>query len=119
MAERKYFRRVLKAIGVAATQPFVEDYRAPEGCEIHYQRITGNNDTTDNSDVIIQVNDAGELAPEGTILNIQSDEPMTYDGAEIVVQGTERLRLQWAGSANGDVLQITLEGYLWNKPKGN
>ncbi len=119
MAERKYFRRVYKTIGVAATQPFVEDDKAPEGCEIHYQRITVNNDTTDNGDVIIQVNNMGTIIPIGTILNIQSNEPMNYKGAEIVVQNVERLRLQFAASANGDVLTTTLEGYLWNRPKGN
>jgi len=117
MAERKYFRRVYRIKGVSATQPYQEDDRAPEGCEIHYQRITVDNDTNNDSDVILQVNEHGSLAPEGTILNVQSGEPMTYDGAEIVCQGTERLRLQWEGSVDGDNLTMTLTGYFWNKPK--
>jgi len=118
MAKREYFRRVYRIHGVSATQPFQEDDKAPEGCEIHYQRITVNNDTNNDSDVILQVNDGGSLAPEGTILNVQSEEPKTYNEGEIVIQGTERLRLQWEGSVDGDNLTMTLTGYLWNKPKG-
>lgn len=119
MAKREYFREVYRILGVAATQPFFEDDKAPEGCEIHYQRITCNNDTTADSDVIIQINKNGRLAPEGSTINLVANEPKAHIGGEIVVQGDEKLRLQWAGTQNGDNLTMTLSGYLWKQSKGN